>query len=133
MKLIVCLDDRNGIQFAGRRQSRDKVVCDKIKEISSATKLWMNTYSAQLFDPKPENLCVDDSFLELAGDGEFCFAECIDGDSWKSKTDTLIVFRWNRHYPADMLFLDMPNWSCAHSEDFQGSSHDKITMEVYSR
>lgn len=133
MKLIVCLDDRNGMLFAGRRQSRDKVVCDKITELSSSVKLWMNAYSAQLFDPKPANLCVDNTFWEHAGKDDFCFAENMDMDGWETKTDKIVVFRWNRHYPADVYYPDLRNWICTHSEDLQGYSHEKITMEVYER
>ena len=32
MRLIVCLDDKNGMAFNHRRQSRDRIVTEKIEE-----------------------------------------------------------------------------------------------------
>lgn len=46
----------------------------------------------------------------------------------------LIVYRWNRTYPAD-LFLTLPleQWTLVRQEEFAGSSHQNITKEVYTR
>ena len=54
------------------------------------------------------------------------FADC---------TETkLIVFKWNRVYPKDFEFeIDLSKWKLEESSEFKGSSHDKITMEVYVR
>ena len=44
----------------------------------------------------------------------------------------IILYRWNRVYPADLYFdIDLKNWHIKESNDFAGSSHDKITEEVY--
>ena len=48
MTLIFCVDERGGIEFNGRRQSRDAAVCEDI--ISSlGGKIEMSEYSAPLF------------------------------------------------------------------------------------
>ena len=48
MKAIVCLDDNEGMTFAGRRQSRDRVVCADILFLTRGKKLFMNAYSRKI-------------------------------------------------------------------------------------
>lgn len=136
MNLIVCLDDKKGMLFANRRQSRDEEVCKKILQLSAGHILRMNNYSAKLFVDLDNMICVDEDFLEKSADGDFCFVE--DGDvlgCW-GKVERVIVFCWNRHYPSDKKFpVDLLEDGFALTEtfDFSGKSHEKITMEVYSR
>lgn len=131
MILIVCLDNKNGMQFGGRRQSRDFVVCSRILEITSGSHLWMNAYSGKIFQGVMANIRIDNAFLENAGAGDFCFAENVNVAPFLDKAEKLIVFRWNRHYPADLRFPGIESWNKISTEDFPGNSHDKITMEVY--
>ena len=48
--------------------------------------------------------------------------------------EQLIVFHWNRAYPGD-FYLDIPldQWKLVSTDEFPGSSHEKITKEVYVR
>lgn len=39
MKLIVCMDDKNGMAFNHRRQSRDRVLAERIMELTENAKL----------------------------------------------------------------------------------------------
>ncbi len=132
MKLILCADDRNGLSFGGKRQSRDRAVCDKIRSLTAEGRLWMNEYSAKLFsDPDEISVCPD--CLKLAGENDWCFAENLDVTPYLPSVRMLVVFNWNRHYPAD-LYLTLPEGLCCiRKEDFPGNSHEKITMEVYVR
>ncbi len=52
MKLIVCLDDKNGMMFNNRRQSRDKILIENMLELCKDKKLYTSEYSSKLF---PEN------------------------------------------------------------------------------
>ena len=52
MKLIVCLDDNNGMMFNKRRQSRDRVLIENMIELCKDEKLYTNECSVSLF---PEN------------------------------------------------------------------------------
>lgn len=136
MNLIVCLDDRNGMLFANRRQSRDEQVCKKILQLVAGHTLWMNNYSAKLFSDIGGKICTADDFLEKSGDGEFCFVENRDILPYWEKIEKVIIFRWNRHYPSDTKFpvdLLKDNLILVETSDFPGKSHEKITMEVYSR
>ena len=49
MRLIVCLDDKNGMAFNHRRQSRDRIVTEKIEELAKGSVLRLSPYSAKLF------------------------------------------------------------------------------------
>ena len=55
--------------------------------------------------------------------------------AYEDKAEKIIIFRWNRDYPADFYFdIDLQqNWQLESSADFVGSSHDKITEETYTR
>lgn len=135
MNVIVCLDDKNGMMFNGRRQSRDRLLCQRVQRMTAGGVLRMGPYSAPLFpaEETPQAV-VSADFLAQAGAGEYCFVEDVPLAPWAEKVERLIVLRWNRVYPAD-LRLDLPlaSWRRTQTEDFPGSSHEKITMEVYER
>ena len=134
MNLILCLDNRNGISFGGKRQSRDRVVCERILAVSNGSLLRMSSYSAKLF-PNQENVVVQENFLQFAEAGDYCFAE-LEIRQIPDQVSRIILFKWNRDYPADSYFLhDLSNegWNLVANESFSGYSHDLITMEVYER
>lgn len=127
MILIVCVDNKNGMMFNNRRQSRDRILIERIKSITAGKKLWMNAYSAPLFDG---GICIDEDFQNKAAEGEFCFTE--NEKPLADKIERIILYKWNRDYPADMYFdLDLSGWRLIASKDFKGYSHEKITEEIY--
>ena len=133
MNVIVCVDKNNGMMFMGKRQSQDKVLRDKIFEISNGAKLLMNTYSAKQFDNN-EKIIVDEDFLNSAGQGDFCFVE--NKNIICENVESFYIFNWNRKYPGDLFFsvdLKAEGFKKIKKEEFQGNSHDKITLEIYSR
>lgn len=135
MRLIVCLDDRNGMLFGGRRQSRDRAVTERILALTAGSRLWMNEYTSMLFLDE-SGVFVDEMFLDRAEKTDFCFVEDKQFFLVTDKIEQIVVFKWNRHYPADTWFpLDLAaeSWKLVKTEDFAGNSHDKITMEVYTR
>lgn len=137
MVVIVCLDDKNGMMFNGRRQSQDRCLRERIIGMTADKVLRMNQYSAGQFDL--ESICcamVGDSFLEDANEGEYCFVENEALEPYEKNIEMLIVFRWNRIYPSDVcldLVLDGSLWKLIETEEFPGYSHDVITMEVYKK
>ncbi len=134
MILIVCLDERGGMMFNNRRQSRDKAVIERIAEIVQSSKLWLNSYSQSLFDQSAISLEVDDNFLQKAGQGEYCFAENISPVDLAEQIEKIYIFRWNRHYPADFCFnLNLAAYKLIAQSEFAGNSHEKITLEVYEK
>ncbi len=68
MIAIVCLDDENGMLFNGRRQSRDRVVTERIALLAAGKKLWMNGYSAGLLAGMTPVLLVQEDVLAAGGE-----------------------------------------------------------------
>ena len=135
MIVIVCLDTARGMLFAHRRQSRDKAVTERIQNICNGKKLWMDSYSARLYgDLNEVEILVEDDYLSRAGEGEFCFVETKQLRFMEAEIEGILVFWWNRIYPADMFFdLDLAKWKKVRENEFSGNSHKKITEEYYIR
>ena len=131
MHLIVCIDDRDGLSFAGRRLSRDRVLTRRILDLSSGKELWVAPYSATLFEP--DTVCMDPQFPKKAGEGDYCFVEKEIHMIQRAQLESVTVFRWNRSYPATEKFPRslLTGMRLVYTEDFPGNSHDKITMERY--
>ncbi|MBR5246919.1 MAG: ribonuclease Z [Clostridia bacterium] len=128
MKLIVCLDDNNGMMFNNRRQSRDRVLIENVLELCEGEKLYTNEYSAKLF---PENSVEITDCIEIIGNA-YCFVENFTVN--EENVEEIIVYKWNRVYPVDTYFnIDLKNWTLTEMVDFEGSSHEKITREIYVR
>lgn len=134
MVLIVCIDDGNGMAFAGRRQSQDRILRERLLALSGGA-LWMNSYSAKQFAPEQSaRFVVAEDFLARAGAGDFCFAETTDVAPYVQSAEKIILYRWNRRYPSSLRFsvpLAAEGWKRIAAEDFKGYSHEKITEEVY--
>lgn len=128
MILAVCVDDKMGIQFNQRRQSRDSAVVADLLE--SADVLWMNPDSVKLF-PNEASVKAEQDFLSLAAEGEWCFVEDSSYLDHADRIEKIVLYRWNRIYPQDLTFTFPGQWRLAESRDFPGSSHEKITREVY--
>ena len=135
MIIIACTDDNQGMLFNHRRQSQDRVQRQRMLEQTGEKKLWVDTYTARMFSgDDQERLEIDDQCLEHAGDGEYCFVEKEDLCQAEEKIEKIILYRWNRVYPADVHFpMDLSAWNLVQSEEFAGSSHEKITEEIYER
>ena len=131
MQVIITVENRNGMLFNHRRVSRDQKVSERILAYCKEKKLWMNAYSAKLFENNPQ-ICVSETFLEQKD--AICFVEDQDVTPYLPEIDTIILFHWKRDYPADLFFtVDLSEWNRIHQEEFARKSHDKITMEVYKK
>lgn len=137
MILIAFVDDSGGMMFNHRRQSRDSVALARILDMTTGSTLWMNEYSAPLFtEYSAPQIQVDAQFLDKAGPEDYCFVESVEIAPYLLFIEKIILFHWNRAYPSDMKFpinLDSGKWRLVSTEDFPGSSHDKITVEVYTK
>jgi hypothetical protein len=130
---MVCLDEKNGMLFGGRRQSKDRILRQRMLELAGQQPLWMNGYSAGQFDAS-DNIRADEAFLENAPEDAWCFVENADLTPYLAKIRCVAVYRWNRHYPATEYFpmtYFENKWQLTGTKEFPGSSHDTITEEVY--
>lgn len=134
MILIVCADDRDGLLFNHRRLSRDAGLCDHILAFCGNRTLWMNSYSASIFPSNANNIRVSENFLEEAGEEALCFVENTDITPFLSQIHTVVIYRWNRSYPADVKLPQMllSGKTKTRTVEFAGSTHPRITQEVYT-
>ena len=122
MVLFVCLDDDNGMMFNNRRQSKDCLVRKRMLEIVGEDLIWMSEYTKSQFE-------VEVSFCENISEAHYVFAENPD-DIIGIEFDKVIVYRWNRRYPADKT-LTIEGKTLVSTYEFVGNSHEKITEEIY--
>jgi len=55
-------------------------------------------------------------------------------DSVSDRVEAVILYRWNRTYPADLRFDWTPSdFYLESAVEFPGNSHEKITREIYQR
>ena len=134
--VAVCVDDQNGMGFGGRRQSRDRVlISDFLQECSSENSICIGEYSRALFENYPQVEVLENP-LGQCPDGGACFSELQLLSPFAEEIETLILYRWNRLYPADLYFeadILKKGFSLIFTTEFEGSSHEKITKEVYQK
>lgn len=134
MKIAVCIDEKNGMCFGGRRQSRDSLLLADLSRHTGAGRLLASPFSDKMLsDAKIPHFCSD-GFLDIATENDVCFVENLPVSDCIKDCTEFIVYKWNRHYPSDMKLDILPEnagFSLKESYDFEGSSHEKITKEIY--
>lgn len=130
MTIYVCLDDRNGMLFNKRRQSRDAAVLEDIRA-SLPEALTIDPFSEKLIREAGIPCILAEA--SLPEDAHF-FLEARPAAEAVAAASTLVIYRWNRHYPADVRFdADLSGFTPVSREEFPGKSHPMITKEVYTR
>ena len=136
MKIIVCIDERFGMLFFGKRLSRDRVLLEEMKEYVGDRTLICHPFSEKMLKEADLKFKSRENFLEKAKKDEFCFVENMHIREYMEKVDELVIYNWNRHYPSDMQLDVIPGTfglSLAERKEFVGSSHEKITKEIYRK
>lgn len=134
MIAAVCIGEGNGMLFNRRRVSRDRRQQEDLLAFCGNGRLWMGGCSARLFAWAAERVTVDEDFLDKAGPGEVCFVEDRALAPAADRVEAVVLYRWNRAYPADVRFdLDLSGFQLAERTEFPGNSHEKITREIYRR
>lgn len=134
MKVIVCLDKNGGMLFNRRRQSRDRYLIDDLERHLQGAPLRMAPYSQSLFLQNKISCVVSEDPLADAGAEDYCFIEDRALSPYQDSITEVILYHWNRHYPADLVFdLDMSAFKRISTADFPGFSHEKITKEVWKK
>lgn len=129
MTLYICLDDRNGLKFNNRRQSRDSAVLEDIRRLMTGN-LLIDSFSEKLIRE------AGIPYVLPPETAEDFFVEDIPSDEILGKTSKLVIYRWNRHYPSDVRWepdLAGMGFILTETTEFAGTSHEKITREVYER
>ena len=130
MVIIVCLDQKNGMRFNHRRQSKDRTIISDIYDMLLDAPLYMSKQSEDLFEDYEGKIVVDDDFMEKSD--MFCFVE--QSNLNYKNVDEVIVYRYDTVYPADEYFpIDLSEYLLMEESEFKGYSHDLITKEIYSK
>lgn len=134
MKIIVCLDNSDGMLFNNRRQSKDKNVIKDIENLVGDNLLVATPFSWLLFGDKNIKLATTEDFLDVENN-DYCFVENRHLNKIKNKITKIIIYRWNRNYPTDFYFdIDYKNnFKLVSLKEFKGNSHDVITREIYEK
>ena len=122
--------------FNHRRQSRDRVLIDDLLSTVGNDRLWIAPYSQSLFEGKEKDVFVSEALLKEASAEDWCFIEDRACASALAKVETIVIYWWNRHYPSDLKFdvdVSKEGFRLQSKEEFAGSSHEKITKEVFER
>ncbi len=135
MILIFTLDDDNGTQLAGKRQSRDRIVGDKIIALANNNLHILQKTASFFKNNDMSNVpCTVWSDLWHLPENAVFFAEDVLPEEIMNAAEKIYVFRWNRRYPSltkDRVNLD--GYSKTVVEEFPGHSHEKITLEVHTK
>ena len=77
-----------------------------------------------MFEEKFDEICEED----------YCFVENISPKLFEDKIDEIIIYNWNRIYPADMFFdICLDKWFLKSEVELKGFSHEKIVQKIYIR
>lgn len=127
MKIIVCVDQNNGILFNQRRVSSDKSIFNDIKK--NNYKIGISEYSKDIFDDNE----VDYQVIDNGNFYDYIFVEDYNYQKLDN-IDEIIVYNFNRKYPSDYkLKLNFDDYQIVNNYDFVGNSHDKITKVIYQK
>ncbi len=133
--VAVVLDDNEGMLLFGKRQSRDRVLVADFVDSAGNAPIYASEFSKVLFESY-DNVKLCKNPFEEAPDGAVCFIENFLLTPYLDMIDTLVIYRWNRPYHSDVKFdvdVRKTGYKLKSVSEFQGSSHDKITKEIYTR
>lgn len=136
MKIIVCIDDRFGMLFFGKRQSRDSALLAEMKEYIGDARLLCHPFSEKMLKEADIKFKASEKFLDKAKRDDYCFVENMHIREYMDEVDELVIYNWNRHYPSDMQLDIIPGTfglALREKKEFVGSSHEKITKEIYRK
>ena len=136
MKLIVCLDERRGMMFAGRRQSRDKRVTEDILRDLNGGVLYISPYSQKLLADSGADIRVALDPIAAARQERDAtvFLEDRAAPASTDGIDAVTVYLWGETYPSDLTFdMDLSAYRRRAVITFRGNSHEKITKEIYTK
>lgn len=122
--------------FNRRRQSRDRAVISDVMASLGKSDLRIAPYSKLLFEDVEGKISVSEDFLRCAGEGDVCFVEDRPLRELVDSIESVTVYRWNRHYPADVYFdldLQKSGFHLCERTEFAGYSHETITKEIYTK
>ncbi len=122
--------------FNNRRQSRDSAVLADIGSLVGSERLLCSPFSERMLADAGLSHISSERFLDIAEKGDFCFVENAALSEFLPRIEKIIIYNWNRHYPSDFRLDINPEKSgfkLTGRYDFSGTSHEKITREIFEK
>ena len=126
------------MMFNNRRQTKDRMVIQKIKKKKKNNFLHLSEYSKPLFQGE-DNLIEfgtrwRNEVIIKGEESDYFFIEDSRPKDYECIIHRIILFCWNKTYPADSFFdIDLNNYEQKEEIEFEGYSHEKISMKIYDR
>lgn len=128
MTTVIVLDPKGGFSYKDRRIAQDRIIRKRILELAPI--IYMSEYTASQYREVDrehiaisEKAPVDENAVYYLEVGHI-----------PANTDTLLVYRLDACYPADMKIIPSPKeWEIISKETFAGHSHKTITLEKYRK
>lgn len=127
MTVILWAGKNGEMMFNRRRCSRDGEVISDILTMYESSEICVSPYSASLF----EGARVISGVAEA--EGGVLFLEDLPLAPALEQARKVIVYRFDRTYPADVRLTIPQDFCMTGSREFAGFSHEIITREVYER
>jgi hypothetical protein len=127
MTLILWAGKNGEMLFNRRRCSQDRAVIADILAQFPLSDICVSAYSAPLF----EGARVISQLTDAKG--RVLFLEDLPLSPALALAKKLIVYRFDRIYPANVRLQIPPIFTLTESRELTGYSHDKITREVYEK
>lgn len=127
MTLILWVGKNGEMMFNRRRCSSDREVIADIQAMYDPSEIRLSAYSSPLF---PGAKVISD--LSEAGESVL-FLEDLPLNAALVQARKLIVYRFDRVYPADVRLVIPRDFHMTESWEFAGFSHEKIAREVYEK
>lgn len=128
MRLIVIIDENNGLSFNNRRQTQDSFLIKHMIEIAEreSSIIWIKDRSKDLFEGYSNVQILDvDCFSIPAGD--FIFLEDGDANEVAMASDVIYLYQWDKTYPSDEVFVFtnqlLNAFDVVESEEIEGEYH----------
>lgn len=136
MNLILCIDEKGGMAFNHRRQSRDKKQRLHLYSLVGDSSLTISPYSEKLIVSDDTDIRLQiTSDLTNADPDSFVWVEIDSANSLIPMAKQIILYKWNRLYLSDLRFDEslLTGFSLMKTEQIKGSSHERIDIEYYER
>lgn len=127
MTLILWTGKNGALLFNGRRCSRDRAVIADILSEYAPSDICVSPYSTSVF---ADGRVI--SQLSQVGDGVL-FLEDLPLSPALAQASKIIVYRFDRVYPADVRLEIPESFAITESRELKGFSHEKIIREVYEK
>ena len=135
LTVAIPVDDGMGMTIFGKRQSSDRVLIADFMKDHEGKSIYISSFSRRLFE-NYDSVNITDDPINDSCEGGVLFIENIKPSIFIGDVGTLIIYRWNREYPSDTKFDIDPEkegFKLISATDFVGSSHKKISKEIYIR